>query len=236
MGILGRLPTQEMLESLKQRRAEWAKADPATPTVCALELIVTTAQASPGASGLYRARLSDAVIAKVLGWARSAGCQLILDVQVGWSSFAAEVPPLAKWLAEPDVHLALDPEWDMPTGVKPGAQIGTTDGSEINAMIDLVDRIVTEKQIRPKMLVVHRFVSSMVTNPGIIRSKPGVRLVVNMDGFGTPERKRSSLRVAIANIATDLHGFKLFTLLDKPMLGPAEVLVIKPAPVFLNYQ
>ena len=236
MGILGRLPPVAMLADITSRTAQWASADPARMHRCALELIVITAQASPGASGLYRARMAPALIDRVLGWARSSGCLLILDVQVGWSSVAAELPYLEPWLAKNDVHLALDPEWDMQPGVKPGARIGTMDADDINVAVDLLARLVRERSLAPKLMAVHRFRDFMVTRPSLIRTPPEVRLVVNMDGFGPPATKRSSYGVAVKGMPTTLTGFKLFTLLDKPILGPADLLKLIPVPVFINFQ
>lgn len=236
MGILGRLPFEQMLPSLLARTEEWRKADPTTPTRCALELIAITAQASPTASGLYRARMPAALIDKVLGWARQGRCLLILDIHVGWSNVAAELPYLKPWLTLPDVHLALDPEWDMPQGVAPGKQIGTMSAADVNVAVDFLTQIVSEQKLPPKLLVVHRFVKSMVTEPETIRTSNQIRLLVNMDGFGSPERKLNSYRVAMAGMPTTLTGYKLFTLIDTPMLGPADVLKLNPVPVFLNYQ
>jgi hypothetical protein len=240
MGILGRTDPNTMLASLRKQTAEWQAADPATPTKCTLELIAIVAQAAPGASGLYRARADAAVVRKVLGWARSAGCLLLIDIQVGWSSVAAELSYLEPFLSEPDVHLALDPEWDMQPGAKPGSRIGTMDAADINAAVALLDRLVKEKKLPPKLLVVHRFRDFMVTNPSKINTPETIRLVVNMDGFGTPGRKLDSYRVALRGMPTKLTGFKLFTnpKLDTPLLQPSQVVggQIRPVPVFINYQ
>ncbi len=240
MGILGRLEKDKMIASLKRDVEMWQAADPTTPTRCTMELITIVAQAAPGPSGLYRGRAAPEVVRRVLGWAREAGCLLLLDIQVGWSSVAAELSYLEPFLAEPDVHLALDPEWDMPPGVKPGKQIGTMDASDINAAVALLDRLVRERKLGPKLLVVHRFREFMVTNPSKINVPPSIRLVANMDGFGTPERKLQSYGVALRGMPTKLSGFKLFTnpKLDTPMLTPKQTLDgrVRPAPVFINYQ
>ncbi len=240
MGILGRLDKATMISSLKRDVAMWEAADPATPTRCTMELIAIVAQAAPGPSGLYRGRAAPEVVRRVLGWAREAGCLLLLDIQVGWSSVAGELAYLEPFLAEPDVHLALDPEWDMPPGVKPGKQIGTMDAADINGAVALLDRLVRERKLGPKLLVVHRFREFMVTNPSKINVPPSIRLVANMDGFGTPERKLQSYGVALRGMPTKLSGFKLFTnpKLDTPMLTPKQTLDgrVRPAPVFINYQ
>ena len=47
--------------------------------------------------------------------ARAAGFKLILDVQTGRSTVLSELGYLAPYLQEPDVYLALDPEFSMGT-------------------------------------------------------------------------------------------------------------------------
>lgn len=239
MGVLGASPPTQMLSALKKQTARWQAQDPATPTRCVLELISVIAQGAPGASGLYRSRTSPEVIEKVLGWARSAGCLLVLDVQVGWSNVPDELPHLLPFLAQPDVHLALDPEWDMQPGAKPGTRIGTMSAADINVAVDALHRLVVENKLPPKLLVVHRFRGFMVTNPANIKTGPTVRLVANMDGFGPPAQKIGGYSIARDEMPTDLGGFKLFFKNDKPILEPKNLVpqgVVTPAPVFINYQ
>ena len=236
MGVLGQTPKEQMLPALKLKTQVWQTADPSTPTKCALELIAVVAQASPGKRNLHRTRTSEARIDEVLGWAREAQCLLILDVQVGWSSVPDELPFLRKWLNEPDVHLALDPEWDMDPGVTPGSRVGRMSAEHIQFGIDYVADIVRTNNLPPKLVIVHRFRDFMVQNPATIVPKPEVRLLVNADGFGPPASKMVTYRIAQASMPTTLTGFKLFYKNDKPMLQPADVLPLLPVPVFINYQ
>ncbi len=53
------------------------------------------------------------MIRRYLKAARKAKALLILDIQPGRSDFFTETKRLRKWLKEPDVGLALDPEWRM---------------------------------------------------------------------------------------------------------------------------
>ena len=236
MGVLGEYPVNDMLQRLAAQTEVWRTADPGSRTQCALELIAVAAQAGSGPNGLYRARMKPALIERVIGWARTAGCITILDVQVGLSTVASEVGYLRPWLALPDVHLALDPEWDMPPGTKPGSRVGTMDAVDINGAISVLNELVVANGLTPKLLAVHRFRDFMVTNPIQISVPKSVRLLVNMDGFGPPKTKLNSYRVARAGMPTGLTGFKLFYKNDKPIMGPAEVLPLSPVPMFVNYQ
>ncbi len=210
LGVLGQGTRFAMITRLRGEVLAWQAADPATAAICGFELIVTVAQARPGTDGLYRSRMSDRFIGEALSLARQANCLLIMDVQVGRSTVAAELPRLVRWLQEPDVHLALDPEWAMGPGQVPGKVIGSLDATDVNTASVLLSQLVKDGDLPPKMLAVHRFTLGMLTRPELLRTDPGVQLVVNMDGFGPPARKLSSYGVAKTGVADPRMGLKLF--------------------------
>ena len=236
MGILGRLPRDQMPTSLRADVAMWAEADPTVTTRCAFEIIAVVAQASPGKSGLYRARIASDPLNAMIALARTSGCITILDVQVGHSTVPAEVAALLPWLSEPDVHLGLDPEWDLPAGIVPGKRIGSMTADDINSAITSMSNAVRELGLPPKLVIVHRFQDAMVSNPEAVKATPEVRLLLNMDGFGGPSNKLGRYGVVRKGFTTSLAGFKLFTKNDTPMLRPADVLSLRPPPMFINYQ
>ena len=59
------------------------------------------------------------MIRRYLNAARKAKALLVLDIQPGHSDFFTEATRLRKWLREPDVGLALDPEWHVQAGQVP---------------------------------------------------------------------------------------------------------------------
>src|SRR5205085_115709 len=153
----------------------------------ALQFIVTVAQGAPGKAGLYRLQMRDSMVNEIYSWAKSKNALLILDVQVGTSTVPAELPRLRPFLENPDVHLAIDPEFAMATrGVPPGKKIGTLDAKDINWAIQWLDEIVRSKHLPPKILIVHRFTRAMVTNASQIKPTPNVQVVMDMDGWGPP--------------------------------------------------
>jgi len=236
MGILGQIPPQEMFARLEQHARAFEAADPSTPVQPALELIATVAQIDSGRDGMYRQRMPDSVIEQVYQWAQERGWILILDIQVGRSTVAAEVDALKKFLVRPDVHLAIDPEFDVKPHQRPGQVIGTVDAAELNHAIGVLADIVDEYRLPPKLLVVHRFTRPMVTNSEAIRLDPRVQVVMHMDGFGTPAAKRRSLLDYIEREPVQWVGFKLFFKNDRPMLNPDEVVKLRPVPMFISYQ
>lgn len=236
MGILGELPRDRMLAKLDTVATEWARVDSTRTVRPALHLIVTVAQPLPGGDGMYRLRHGDAVIQKVVDWADSRGWLVFLDIQAGRAPVAGEVDRLLPWLARPNVHLAIDPEFAMPQGGVPGRRIGRIDATDVNLVIDRLARLVTRQRIPPKVLVVHRFTEGMLTNHDNIRSDPRVQVVIHMDGFGAPGLKRDIYRVIVEERPVQFAGLKLFYKNDKPMLTPAEIVRMLPTPVYIQYQ
>ncbi len=236
MGILGELPPGQMLAKLDGIAKEWAKADTTRVVRPALQLIVTVAQGRPGADAKYRLRHSDALIDEVASWAEARGWLFILDVQIGQSSVAAELPHLIPWLRKPWVHLALDPEFAMPSGRVPGKKIGTLDARQINEAIDLLAKLVEQEHLPPKMLIVHRFTEDMLTNYREIRTDPRVQVVIDMDGFGAPSLKRRIYDLVVSHRPVQFTGIKLFFKNDHPMMTRADILRLAPIPLYIQYQ
>ena len=236
MGILGELPPEQMMARLDSTAQTWAEADSTTTVIPALHLIVTVAQGSEGRDGMHRLRMTDSLIERVARWAESRQWLLFLDIQVGRSTVQAELPRLIPYLERPYVHLALDPEFAMKGGARPGKKIGTMDASEVNFAIGMLADIVQRTHVPPKVLVVHRFTEGMLTNADKIISDPHVQVVIDMDGFGPPALKRSTWRHVIQREPVQYTGFKLFYKNDKPMLTPRQVIGLYPSPLYIQYQ
>ena len=241
MGILGELPKPQMFARLKAEVAAWEKADPSTPVVPALHYIVTTAQIDPGASGKYRLRMPNAQIDKVMAMAEEINAIVFLDIQVGLSSLREEIPVLEKYFKHPRVHLGIDPEFSMKGGKKPGSVIGSFDAADINFASQYLADLVLKNDLPPKVLVIHRFTQGMIKDYKAIRIQPEVQLVVDMDGLGAPARKINTYKQFVFAEPLQFTGFKLFyknDLKEPPhrVLAPKELLALKPAPMYIQYQ
>jgi len=244
MGILGELPPDQMLAKFDKEIAAWQKADPATPVQPALHLIAVVAQGGPGRDGKYRLRMTDSLVETVASWAAKRNALVFLDIQVGHSTVQEELPRLVPFLKRPNVHLGLDPEFSMKPKKgersKPGDRIGTMDASDVNYAIGLLADIVKQNNLPPKVLVVHRFTRSMLTNSKQIKLDPRVQVVINMDGWGQPWLKYDSYRAYVEAEPVQFTGFKLFyhndTKKGDPILTPSEVLLLNPKPHYIQYQ
>lgn len=241
MGILGEYPPKELWRRLNTELKAWEKADPSTPVQPAIHYIVVVAQGAPLKGGKYRTRMPESQIDSALSIARMGNAIVFLDVQVALSNLREEVPLLEKYLKMPHVHLAIDPEFSMKDGSRPGTRIGTYDASDINYCSDYLARLVKENNLPPKVFIVHRFTQRMVTNYKKIALHPEVQIVMNMDGWGAPVLKYDSYHDYIYREPVQFTGFKLFYKNDlkRPphrMLTPPELMKLKPQPIYIQYQ
>lgn len=241
MGALGEYPEKEMLAKLQDEVKNWQAADTSVEVIPALHYIAVTAQGSPGADGKYRLRMSHGQIDKILAMAEKINALVFIDIQVGLSNLQAEVPLFEKYLKMPHVHLGIDPEFSMKTGKKPGSVIGSFDAADINYTTEYLAKLVRDNNIPPKMLVVHRFTQAMVKDYKQIKLRPETQIVMDMDGWGAGARKISTYRSFIHREPVQFTGFKLFYKNDfrekgSRIMTPAEVLKLKPQPVYIQYQ
>jgi hypothetical protein len=207
------------------------------PLLPAFELITTIVTSAPGDGGDYSQRQSPAAVRRYLRAARRHGALLILDIQPGRAPFMREVRAMRRFLAQPDVSLALDPEWSMAPGELPGQQIGSTDAATVNEVSAYLSRIVRRLDLPQKLLVVHRFTDDMIENEAALRRHPGVALVVNVDGFGDQPNKIAKYRAFTRGRRRGgHHGFKLFYREDTDLMRPRQVLGLRPAPDLIVYE
>lgn len=241
MGILGAYPPDTVIAKLKAQAAAWAQAAPETPVIPALDYIAVAAQNYPGRDRMYRLRMPASQIQKAIAMANQIHGLVFLDVQPGWSTVQIEVPLLAQYLELPNVELALDPEFDLPRGGKrPGQKRGTMSAAEINFAAQFLARIVGQDHLPPKILVIHRFTQRMVSDYRAIRPLPQVEIVMDMDGFGSPDLKRAAYHSFIAREPVQFTGFKLFYFNDVKyggrLMTPRQVLALSPRPIYIVYQ
>jgi hypothetical protein len=241
MGALGEFPKDEMLKKLKGEVAKWQVADPATPVQPALHLIAVVAQGEPGKAGKYRMIIPDKTINQVYEWAKEAGAVMFIDIQTGHDDIRAILPRFEWILKNPDVHLGIDPEFNLiKSGKKPGKKIGTYDAADINYASGYLKDLVKKYNLPPKVFTVHRFTRGGVTNSKDIKLRPEVQIVMHMDGWGAPWLKRDSYKDYVVAEPVQYTGFKLFyhndTKKSDPLMTPQEVLKLNPKPLYIQYQ
>jgi hypothetical protein len=241
LGVLGESSPEVAARKLAGQARQYAR--PGRPVLPVVELISTLAQSAPGDDGMHRLRQSDVTIRRHLRAARAIKGLLVLDVQPGQADFFEEVQQLEPYLSQPDVGLALDPEWSVPRGTEPGTVIGTMDAQVVNEVAAYLARIVRLHDLPQKLLIVHQFTEDMITNRDQLDSTPEVALTVNMDGFGTAELKKGVYdRLSLPAVSGPdtlggpYNGFKLFFREDTGLMSPRDVLRLRPAPDVVVYE
>jgi len=199
-------------------------------------VVATAVQASPGPQGLYRARQSSEVIARYLAAARRVHALLILDIQPGRSPFMREVRAYARWLRQPDVGIALDPEWSLRPWQVPGTVIGSTDAATVNRVGAYLSHVVSANDLPQKLLIVHRFTTGMIHQARTLQPHPGVALTVNVDGYGDRPNKVARYDLFATHRPGRFNGFKLFFHEDTDLMGPPALLRLLPPPDVVVYE
>jgi len=234
LGTLGIGSPDQAAKRLRRVARGYAKRS--RPALPALELISTIAAQAPGEDGLHRIHQSDDVIARYLLAARRAKALLVLDIQPGRGDFLSEAMRLETWLRQPDVGIALDPEWHVGPDELPGQVIGSVTADEVNEVSAYVSRFVTEHDLPEKLFVVHQFTSGMIENKDRVVRRPGLAVTMNVDGFGDRPNKLAKYAQFTSELARFHDGFKLFYEEDTNLMSPGAVLAMRPPPDLVVYE
>lgn len=236
MGILGEYSKEDLLVRLQEQAAEYEAADPNTPVKLAFEIIATVAQPNPGPEGTYLLYTGDEWLGEYVEFTAANDMLLILDLQIGHNTIRNEVELVRHWLEYPHVHVALDPEFSTGPDRVPGSFIGEVDGNQVQVAVELLSEIASANNLPNKILIVHQFEDEMIYNKEAITPLPGVDIVLDMDGFGSPDAKIGNYNIFVNQELIEYGGIKLFYGQDSPLMDPATVVGLDPSPRFIVYQ
>lgn len=236
MGLLGEFEPARVLELLEAEADNYRAADPGRPVRVGFEMIASIAQASPGDDGKYIADAGRALLDRYTQFTADNDILLFFDVQMGFREPFEDYSGLEEWMAEPHVHLGIDPEFHMRGDELPGIHIGQVTAAEVTEAQNWLAGISETYNVPPKTLIVHQFHFSMIEDKDQIQPVDGVDLVIDMDGFGPPDQKEETYTVVITQQPIEYHGIKLFYKQDVPLMSPAEVLALEPSPDLIIYQ
>lgn len=236
LGVLGEQGPQETVERLRAI-AEGYEAD-GLAVLPAFEIIATIASAGAGADGDYSNETSRDAIRPWVEAAAASGTYVVLDLQPGRSDFLSQAKIYEEFLALPHVGLALDPEWRLKPHQVHLAQIGTVDSAEINRVSEWLAGLVRHHSLPQKLLVIHQFRHSMITDREHINTPPELAVVIHMDGQGSQSAKFSTWNALTGQDDADRYfwGWKNFYDEDTPVATPTQVLGQFPTPVFVTFQ
>ena len=206
------------------------------------ELIAVVATGEAGRDGAARRRVPGAVIGDYLKAARAAKGILLLDIQPGHSDFMTEVKALEPWLREPDVSVALDPEWAMPgPRWQAGVHWGHTTGEVVSEVAAYLSSLVKRYDLPEKPLVFHQVNEHVFAHDDALKPAPGVVIVKSVDGLGVRGAKVHTYDALVKALPPNVHaGFKLFfdedTKGGSKLMTPREVLGLAPVPEYVIYE
>lgn len=236
----GRLGTGDLdarVREIERRGQAFAKGRKLLPV---LELIAVVAHESPGVAGTYNGQVSDAVIGRYLAAARRHRALLLLNVQPGREGLLTVVKRFEPWLRQPDVGVALDPEWEVHRGQVPGRVFGSTTGAELDSVSAYLDALVRAHRLPQKVMVFHQVAPGVLSGQQRIRARAGVVVIKSVDGIGNPRQKTDTWRLLVRGLPRSVHpGFKLFFDEDArygPLMSASQVLALRPTPEYVLYE
>jgi hypothetical protein len=232
LGVLGEGSPDKQLPKLRSAAKGFAGD---RKVQVAYELIASVAQGSAGADGDYSKMIGLDRIQQYVDQAKRNKVLVILDLQPGRGDFLPQAKALERFLIQPHVGLALDPEWRMPPGKVPGKTIGKVGPAEVNRVSAYVSGLVQQHHLPEKLFVLHEFRSSMLPDVQDISKRPGLAMVQHVDGFGSRGEKTATWNRLKRPQQFHL-GYKLFYDEDVKRYAPADVLKFKPVPELISYQ
>jgi hypothetical protein len=238
--VLGALGEQDLPAAVAraQQVAEGYRGLVGEPVVPAFELIATIASSGAGADGDYSSESSVDFLRPWVDAARAAGIYVVLDLQPGRTDFLTQAQRYTDLLVEPNVGLALDPEWRLGPDQVHLAQIGSVGADEVNRTGRWLADLTRDHRLPQKVLMVHQFRLDMITDRStLVTDYDELSVVIHADGFGSAGQKFNTWYALHANEPPNIWwGWKNFYDEDKPTFTPQETVAVGPSPVFISYQ
>ena len=204
----------------------------------AFEIIATVASADAGSDGDYSAMTARDVIRPWIETAAANDMYVVLDLQPGRTDFLTQAKVYEEFLRLPHVGLALDPEWRLKPHQVHLEQVGTVDAAEINQVVEWLAGVVRENALPQKLLIVHQFKLSMITNRQHIDTPPELAVLIQMDGQGSMRAKYRAWDTFTSQPDADqFHwGWKNFYDEDFTNATPEQILELTPTAEFVSFQ
>ncbi|AWB87702.1 hypothetical protein [Mycetocola zhujimingii] len=238
LGVLGEQDAAGSVERARQVAAPFQALTPKT-VVPMFEIIASVAAGGPGDDGNFSNELSPESLKPWIDAAADAGIYVVIDLQPGRTDFLTQAKQYQSLLELPNVGLALDPEWRLAPDQRHLHDIGSVSAEEVNSVTHWLADLTNEKGLPQKMLVVHQFRPSMLTDrEALDLSRPEIGMLLHVDGQGGQPDKQATW----ANIKRDAPagvawGWKNFYDEDTPMLTPEQTMSrVHPTPELITYQ
>ena len=237
LGALGEQPIDATIDRVKALAALYQPLmnEHSLPT---LEIIATVASAFPEPDGSYSYRLRDDTLRQWISAAKEHGTYVVLDLQPGRSDFLSQAQQLEPLLSEPNVGLALDPEWRLGPAQLPLVQIGSVNIDEVNQTAQWLATLTARHHLPQKLFLLHQFQLSMLPERETLdTSHPQLAYAIQMDGQGSQPAKLDTWQaITTAAPANVYFGWKNFYKKDLPTRSPEDTMALSPKPWYISYQ
>ncbi len=237
LGVLGAQDLDASINRARQMAAQYdALSD--VPVIPTFEIIATVAQGAAGRDGNYSGESSVDSLRPWVEKATAAGFYVVLDLQPGRADLLSQAKLYTSLLEQPNVGLAVDPEWALGPTQLPLKQIGSIDSSSLNEVGAWLDQLTSSKHLPQKLFVLHQFRLSMIGNEAKLRTDyDNLAVLIHMDGQGTQPNKAATWHSVVASAPKGVpFGWKNFTKEDHPMLSPEQTMARTPQPMMISYQ
>jgi hypothetical protein len=239
LGVLGEQGPAETLEKMQGFVGEYG-ADGAQ-VIPTFEMIASVASSGPTDDSDYSYEWPIETFQPWVDFAGENDAYVVLDLQSGRDDFLSQAVQYEDLLKLPHVGLALDPEWRLEDDQVHLEQIGSVGAAEVNQVIDWLGDLIRDNGLPQKMLIVHQFRLSMITERADLKQRPEIQLVIQMDGEGGDgESSKDATYRTISEGTEDAHwawGWKNF--FDEDLPGPpapASVITKEPPLIYISYQ
>ena len=234
LGEQGPAKTRQVMQQFVE-----AYAGDGSQVIPTFEMIASVASAGPTDDGDYSYEWPPETFDPWIEFAAANDMYVIFDLQSGRDDFLSQAVQYEELLKLPFVGLALDPEWRLTDTQVHLQQVGTVDSAEINETVNWVADLVRDNGLPQKMMIVHQFRTSMITNRADIVERPEIQMIVQMDGDGL-EAQKDATWASLLEGADDAHwswGWKNFFDEDEPgPPSPESTMGKVPTPVYVSYQ
>ncbi len=237
LGVMGEVGPEEAAQHAQDLANQYQELTD-TPVIPAFEIIASVAQAAPGPRDDYTEPAPVDVLRPYVDAMTEIGGYVIIDLQPGRADFVDQAKFYEELLLEPNVGLALDPEWKLTPDGLPNVAVGHVQAEEVNRVVDYLADLVADNNLPQKVLMLHQFQLQMLRDRDQIDvSRPELSIVLHADGHGTPEQKFETWNVMRQDLQPEIFlAWKNFIDEDQPMFTPEQTMDIEPHPWIVTYQ
>ena len=236
LGILGAFEVEEAAQRVRDHAGTFDAINGDRGVVPAFDLIYGIAMDEPTENGLFVSYLPDWEVQRYLDMAERYDLQLILDLQIGRANIIDEVRNIERFLVNPRVHVAIDPEYAVGPDGFPIFTPGRISGHQINEVQRYLADLVLRENLPPKLLVIHQYMDETITEGEATEKLGEVDVVLNMDAYGPVIDKLDKYVEYAHRPYAHRDSFNIFLQLDERVLTERELLSLAPQPDVVFYQ